>query len=453
MSNNNQTMIRDMTEGSVLRKLLLFSLPLMLGNLLQTVYGLADSVIIGQFVGAAGLAAVITGGEAINVITLISMGLASAGQVLIGQHIGRRDYDSISRTVGALFAVLLVTGVAFLLLFVFLDDWVLRALSMPAESYAYGKRYVVTCAMGSFAIVGYNAVAAILRGMGDANRPMVFVAITSVLNILLDLVFVAGLHMDSFGAALATVISQYISFIISLIYLWHRRESLGFNVSRTAMRPARRDVRLVLRLGVPHAVQTGAIWVSMLFIVSLINRYGVAASAANGIAMKLENINRVVCTAMGTAACTIIAQNFGAKKYDRIDSVIRNLLLITFIYCLALGLVIFFFPQPVFSLFTKDADVLLLAALYAPAGFFISLGHSVRIPYMQLANGIGNARLGLIMGLMDGVVMRIGLSLLLGYALNLGLVGFWWGSAIAGFTPAVIGAVYYYSGRWKKFEL
>ena len=445
METDKRTLIRDMTEGPVLRQLLLFSLPLMLGNLLQTVYALADSVIVGQFVGAAGLAAVTTGGEAINIITLIAMGFASAGQVLIGQQIGRRDYDAIPRTVGTLFSILLLIGAAFLALFLFLDDWVLRVMSMPAESYAYGKRYIVTCATGAFAIVGYNAVAAILRGMGDAKRPMIFVAVTSILNVILDLVFVAGLRMDAFGAALATVISQYISFI--------HRESLGFSVSRTAMRPDRKSVRLVMRLGVPHAVQSGAIMISMLCIVSLINRYGVAASAANGIAMKLENINRVVCNAMGTAACTMIAQNFGAQKLSRVQTVMRDLLLVTFFYCLVPGFVILFLPRQVFSLFTQDADVLTLASLYAVAGFFTSLGHSLRAPYMQLANGIGNATLGLVMGLMDGVVMRIGLSLLLGYAFKLGLVGFWWGSAIAGFTPAVIGAVYYYSGRWKKYEL
>ena len=453
MDNNSQTMIRDMTEGSVLRKLLLFSLPLMLGNLLQTLYALADSVIVGQFVGAAGLSAVTTGGEAINIITLISMGFSSAGQVLIGQQIGRRDYHAISRTVGTLFSVLLLIGAVFLALFLFLDDWVLRVMSMPAESYAYGKRYIVTCAAGAFAIVGYNAVAAILRGMGDARRPMLFVAVTSILNVVLDLVFVAGLRMDAFGAALATVISQYVSFIVSLVYLWHHRESLGFAVSRAAMKPDRKSLRLVLRLGVPQAVQSGAIMISMLCIVSLINRYGVAASAANGIAMKLENINRVVCNAMGTAACTMIAQNFGAQKHSRVQEVVKDLLLVTFFYCLVLGLVILVFPRQVFSLFTRDADVLELASLYAVAGFFTSLGHSLRAPYMQLANGIGNARLGLVMGLMDGVVMRIGLSLLLGYVLGLGLVGFWWGSAIAGFTPGVIGGIYYYSGRWKKFEL
>ena len=453
METDKRTLIRDMTEGPVLRQLLLFSLPLMLGNLLQTVYALADSVIVGQFVGAAGLAAVTTGGEAINIITLIAMGFASAGQVLIGQQIGRRDYDAIPRTVGTLFSILLLIGAAFLALFLFLDDWVLRVMSMPAESYAYGKRYIVTCATGAFAIVGYNAVAAILRGMGDAKRPMIFVAVTSILNVILDLVFVAGLRMDAFGAALATVISQYISFIASLVYLWRHRESLGFSVSRAAMRPDRKSVRLVMRLGVPHAVQSGAIMISMLCIVSLINRYGVAASAANGIAMKLENINRVVCNAMGTAACTMIAQNFGAQKLSRVQTVMRDLLLVTFFYCLVLGFVILFLPRQVFSLFTQDADVLTLASLYAVAGFFTSLGHSLRAPYMQLANGIGNATLGLVMGLMDGVVMRIGLSLLLGYAFKLGLVGFWWGSAIAGFTPAVIGAVYYYSGRWKKYEL
>ena len=453
MDNNRQTMIRDLTEGPVLRQLLMFSLPLMLGNLLQTVYSLADSVIVGQFVGAAGLAAVTTGGEAINIITLISIGFASAGQVLIGQQIGRRDYDKISRTVGTLFSVLLLIGAAFLLLFLFLDDWVLHVMSMPAESYAYGRRYIVTCACGAFAIVGYNAVAAILRGMGDANRPMIFVAITSILNVILDLVFVAGLRMDAFGAALATIISQYISFFVSLIYLWHHRESLGFSVSRAAMKPDRKSVQLVLRLGVPHAVQSGAIMISMLCIVSLINRYGVAASAANGIAMKLENINRVVCTAMGTAACTMIAQNFGAKKLSRVQTVVKDLLLVTFVYCLVLGLIILVFPKQVFSLFTQDTEVLALASLYAAAGFFTSLGHSLRAPYMQLANGIGDARLGLVMGLMDGVVMRIGLSLLLGYVFDMGLKGFWWGSAIAGFTPAVIGGVYYYSGKWKKFEL
>ena len=447
------TLVRNMTEGPILRQMILFALPLMLGNLLQTVYSLADSVIVGQFVGAAGLSAVATGSEAVNLITLVGMGFAAAGQVLIGQFVGKREPEKISRVAGTLFIVLFAIATVLMFVFIFFDDWVLRAMSMPQESMEYGRSYIVTCATGAFAIAGYNAVTAILRGIGDSKRPMLFIAITSILNVILDLVFVAAFRMGAFGAALATVLSQYISFIISIIYLWRRRESVGFLVTREALRPSKRSFRLVMRLGIPQAVQMSAIMISLLFITSLINRYGVAASAANGIGMKLENITRVVCNAMGTAGCTMIAQNFGARRFDRVRAVMRDMLIVMLVSCLVIGLIIMFFPRRVFGFFTSDEGVLALGEVYAVIGLFACIGHAARTPFLQMSNGIGNALLSLIMGLMDGVVMRIGLSLLFSYVLGMELRGFWWGSCIAGYTPAIIGAIYYFFGKWEKFEL
>jgi putative MATE family efflux protein len=446
-------MIQDLTQGSVWKKLIRFALPFMLANLLQTIYTMVDAVIVGRYVGAVALAAVTNCGTLNDFYMLLGMGFASAGQVLIAQLAGKRDYKAISQTIGTLFTSLFALGVVMTVVCISLLDAQLSWLNIPQESLADARIYTLTCISGLVFIYGYNVVSSILRGMGDSKRPLVFVAIASGMNLVLDLVFVVGCNMGAFGAALATVMGQAFSFVVSIIYLYRHRVAFGFDFRPQSFVPSWNSMKLLLRLGAPMALQFSAITVSMMYVNSLINVYGVAAAAVTGVGSKLDSILRVVANSMGTAGSAMVAQSMGAGKKERVSKVVNCILIVCQSYALVCCLIVFFFPKVVFGLFNTDPEVLALAPLYRGVAVVTYASFGLRAAYNSVVNGIGFASLGLVSGLMDGVVARIGLALLFGTVLGYGILGFWYGSAAAGFVSAAIVGIYYYSGKWKTFQL
>ena len=222
-------MIRDLTVGNPLKQLLTFAIPFVLANLLQQVYNLADMAIVGRLVGSAGLSAASAGGEMAVLFLFAATGFATAGQILISQHIGAGERHKIGKTIGTLFVFELLLAVVLMVVALAICDGGIRLLNVPPEAVDYAHDYAFTYFCGMIPVFGYNTVSAILRGMGDSKRPLMFVAIAAVINIILDLIFVGPLGMACFGAALATVISQTISFIVALVYLYRHRVEFGFD--------------------------------------------------------------------------------------------------------------------------------------------------------------------------------------------------------------------------------
>ena len=210
------TIIRDLTTGSVPRTLLSFSLPLFLSGLLQMVYNLVDMIIVGNFVGTNGLSAVSIGGEVLMLITFVAMGFSNAGQILISRYVGEQRKDLIGEMVGTLFTLLMSLALVILAVFLLIYQDIIRWLNTPPEIWEYTRQYCITCVLGVVFIYGYNLVSAIMRGMGDSRHPFQFIAIASAVNVVLDLLFVGPLGMGPLGAALATVIGQAVSFLFAL---------------------------------------------------------------------------------------------------------------------------------------------------------------------------------------------------------------------------------------------
>lgn len=447
------TMIRDLTTGSVTRKLLAFTGPFMLANLLQTAYNMVDMVVVGQFVGSAGLSAVSTCGDLSTLCTFISTGFATAGQIMIAQYVGKRDYDSLNRVIGTSFTFLF--GLAIVLMAVALAtvDGQLRLLNLPDEAWQDGRDYAVVCYCGMVFIFGYNLVSAILRGMGDSRRPLLFIAVAAVTNLVLDLVFVAGLDMGVFGSALATVMGQGLSFVVSVVYLYRHRAQFGFDFRPASFVPQRQILRNFLRMGLPMAAQQALIVLSMLFLMSYINGYGVAASALTGVGNKLGHVMSIVTSALNMAGASMIAQNLAAGKHDRVRRIVHVSLLVGCAMATVMSVLMILFPVQIFSLFNTDPEVLALAPLYVTNAVINFYGYAARAPFNGLVNGLGYARLSLVSGLIDGVVGRVGLALLLGLGLGWGIQGFWYGSSLAGYAGFFINGAYYLTGRWRTRSL
>lgn len=439
-----------MTTGSVAGQLMIFAVPLFLSNLLQAVYNMVDMIIVGNYVGSVGLAAVSVGGDIQALLEFLSMGFSTAGQIMISQYIGANQRQKITGLIGTMFSFLALCAAGMSILCFLLRKPILTWLNTPPEAWNYAYAYALTCMAGLIFTYGYNAVSAILRGMGDSKRPFLFIAIAAVLNVFLDLLFVTAFHLEVFGAALATVLSQSVSFLCSVIYLYRRKEAFGFDFRLRSFRIDPGILKQYVALGVPLAIQTASVQISKMFVSSWINSYGYIITAVTGIANKLNVVFGFCTNSIMTGGAAMIGQNIGAKEYKRVSRVIFVSYAITTVLASLFSVVLMIAPTPVFRIFTEEESVLKVCLTYIPVAILMFFGNALRTPNSALINGSGNSRLNLSVALLDGIIARIGLGLLLGLYFKMGYEGFWYGNALAGFVPFFIGSIYLLSGRWKK---
>lgn len=442
--------IQDFTTGSVTRKLLRFAIPFMLSTLLQTAYGMVDMMVVGHYVGSNGLSAVSIAGQVIWMTTALCMGFTNAGQILIAQLLGAGKRKELQNTVGTMTLAVLASAVLITVLGLCFTRPLLSLLQTPPESYEDAAGYLVIVFIGTSFTFGYNLVSAIFRGLGDSRHPLLFVGIAAVVNLILDLVTVAWLDWGVRGAALATIAGQAVSLAFSLRYLLRRQDALGFALKPSAIRLDRAVLRRLVKLGVPFSLQNAAITISMLFVNGFVNSYGVVASATFGTGTRIEQFPWIIINGVMAAGCTIVGQNMGAGKPERMKQTVT----VSAILCgatAAVVMVLFLcFPRQIYSIFTDDAAVLEMCPQFMLALACSIPATSMMCPYQSFIEGIGNARLVLVIALLDGFVSRIAISLILAYGFKLGLIGWFFGYGMAAYVNTILSMIYYYSGMWKK---
>ena len=443
-------MIRDLTRGPVVSQLFHFTFPLFVSNALQAIYNLVDMIVVGNYIGAAGMSAVSIGGDILHLLTFVAMGFSSAGQVIIARAVGANRHDDIKKTIGTMFTFLLGVSVVIAVTCFALRHSVLRWLNTPAASEAFTMDYMVTCICGLVFIYGYNIVSAILRGMGDSRHPFVFIAVAAVLNTVLDVLFVKYLGLEVFGAALATVIGQGVSFIIAIIFLYRRKESFGFDFKPASFKIDGPAFSRLLALGVPMAIQSAAVSFSKIILMAWINLFDVTYSALAGIYNKVNIMVNVITMSFTTAGSTMVGQNLGAKKYDRVNKTLGTVLTVGIVISVLLHIVMIVDPDAIYGIFTPDPALLSVASVLTVPIILNFYGAATRSGAFSLINGSGRSGLNLAVAIIDGVFARIGLAALLGFAWHMDCFGFWMGDALAGFMPLVIGGEFYLSGRWKE---
>ncbi len=443
--------IKDFTKGNITRHLVIFAWPLLLSNILQVVYSMVDMIVVGHEMGEVGISAVSVGGDVTNLLTFIGMGFASAGQILIARFIGANQKDKIGKFVGTMSSFLFVCAIVIGSLGLIFQNFMLEVMNTPEEAFSEAAAYSRVCMIGLVFIYGYNVVSAILRGMGDSKHPLIFIGVSTVINIVLDLLLVKD--YGAFGAALATVISQAISFISCTVFLVIKRRSFELNVStRDFVKWDKDMLSAFVALGSPMAIKFASIQVSKLFVNAFINDYGVAVSAFSGIANKLASVVNLFSNALNTAGSTIVGQNLVAGKFDRVKRVMRDVLFITLGIVAIFSVIMVISPEKIFGLFAGETsnDALRLSREYVPIALMMFLASSLRAVMNALINGSGHTMINFATAILDGIVLRIGLAVLLGLACKMGYFGFWLGDAIAGFTPFWIGIIFYLSGKWKN---
>ncbi|MBQ3864864.1 MAG: MATE family efflux transporter [Clostridia bacterium] len=444
---------RDLTQGNIIKTLLIFAIPILLTNIVQQLYNTVDLIIIGQFAGKEGTVGTSTGGDLANLLTMLSIGFSAAGEVYIAQLSGARNREKLHNAMGTLLTLMMGISVACGALGVVFSAPFLKMLNTPQEAFAQAQDYMVVTSIGMPFVFGYNAVCSIMRGMGESRKPLLFVSVAAVSNIIMDLFFVAVLDMKSLGTAIATVAAQLISFLASVIYMYRHQEQIGFEFKRSSFRIHKEALKVIVRLGIPRAAQTALINVSLLYCSSQINLYGVVASATNSVGNKVTRFTNIVTNSVDAGAASMIAQNLGARKPERAKKVVYTSLAVALtmmVLNVALALLI---PDKIFAIFSREPEVIELGIEFMHITIIAFVLSAIMGPYGAMVTGSGNASLGFVTGVLDGVVLRIGLSILFAQVFHMGVYGYFYGNAIPRIAPCIINLVYFYGGFWKRKKL
>lgn len=433
-----------------MKQLFLFALPFMASNALQVLYSTIDMIIVGEYVGTSGLSAVAQSSQIVQFATMACLGFSNAGQVLLAQALGAEKRREMNDIMGTLFVFVSVLSVVLSGIILSLQGWILEVMNIPKEALDMARDYLIICAGGLIFTAGYNMVSAVLRGMGDAKRPFLFIGIASVINLVLDIIFTGYLGWGVAGAAWATIIGQAASFLFSLYYLYRRRAEFGFDFKKESFVPKFKYLKMITNLGTPMAIQSGCINLSMLAVNSLINDVGVVASATFGVGIRIDDIINKISQGIQYAAVPMISQNIGAKKPERAKKVVLSAWLFSAIWTVVFIILYIVVGRQMFMIFSDDPLVHEMSSEFIRAILWMFPALAVMRGSGAFIQGIGYAKLSMVLAILDGVVLRIGLSWLFGIFLKLGFFGFVLGYGLAAYGFAVPSLLYFISGRWRK---
>lgn len=358
-------MERDLTTGSVFKNIVFFSLPYLLSYFLQTLYGMADLFIVGQFNGVDSITSVSVGSQIMHMITVMIVGLAMGSTVTIGRAVGGRRADQAARTVGNTITLFMGLSLAITVLLLAVVKPITAAMSTPKEAVSETILYLTICFIGIPFITAYNIISSIFRGLGDSKSPMYFIAIACGVNIALDYLFIGVFRMGAAGAALGTTISQTVSVLVALAVILGRKT--GIRPRRTDFKPHAETMRQILKIGIPVALQDGFVQIAFILITIIANRRGLNDAAAVGIVEKIIGIVFLLPSTMLSTVSALSAQNIGAKKHGRATATLRYGILIVAVLGFAVSVATQFVGRIFVGLFTEDTAVTLLGDQYLRA--------------------------------------------------------------------------------------
>lgn len=438
--------VTDMTVGNPTKHILLFMLPLFLGNMFQQLYNMIDSLVVGNYVGADALAAIGTCGSLNFLFFSLSAGLANGIGVIISQYFGAKDEVNLRNTIANAAYVLVAASVLTTTLGITLAKPLLMLLATPAEILPYSVLYLRVTCCGIIFIALYNGVAGVLRALGDSKTPLYFLIFSSFLNIVLDLTFVLYLKMGVFGVGFATIISQAISAIVSLTYAIIKVPY--FRLTKNELKPHKEIIVRSFKLGVPMALQSSMIAISMMVLQGVVNSFGAVAMAAYTISCKVDLIVSQVYGAMSMSLITYSGQNFGAGRIDRVNMGLKRGILLVTLYNVIIVPVVYIFSKQIVGIFVKEAEVIEIGtqALHLTSLFYFALA-IIYIP-RGILNGCGDAKFSLINGITE-VACRIIFSFLLMVVFKAGVWSVWWSACFTWTTVAIVCLHRYFQGKWK----
>lgn len=445
-----KSLTRDLTNGSPAKLILKFSVPMLIGNLFQQLYTIIDSIVVGKFVGSDALAAVGATGSLIFLIFGLSFGLSAGISIVISQYFGAKDYDNVRKAFATATYIIIGASVVMGVIGFFSTHWLLTLLQTPEAIIGQSEIFMKISFAGILGISCYNGMAAVLRALGDSTTPLIFLIMASVLNVILDLIFVVGFHWDVPGVATATAISQVASAIGCVVYALTRVKLLRMPLNE--FKPQKDILKKCLRLGVPVALQNSFVSVSMMALQGVINSYNEVVIAANTVVSRIEQLVLQPGMSVGAALASFAGQNVGAGRLDRAKRGYHSAALIILAFSLAMLPVMYFGGRYIMMLFTKkeDIDVVItgVKAIRTTCFFYSAVG--MIFITRNFLSGTGDINIPMIMGITE-MVCRVVLANVL--TLFLSFYGIWWATALNWFITSLVGIIRVASGKWKTKSL
>ena len=437
---------RDLTEGPVWKVILRFAFPLLIGNVLQQAYNLTDSIIVGQFLGKEALAAVSASYFIYYFVISLVIGIGSGTTVVISQLYGAKQYAKVQLAFSSFFIFMLVAGIALSIAGIIFAEPLFRMTRTPEEVIPQAVSYFRIYIGGTFLFVTFNSIISILRGVGESIRPMVFILITTVLNVLLDLLFILVLHWGIEGAARATVLAQGIGMCIALVYVNNTHPL--FSIKKKDMLFDSRLFRESLRIGLPTSVQQCAIAIGLVALLGIVNQFGTDTLTAYGAAGKIDTLITQAILTLSGALAAFCGQNIGARRWKRVQQGVRFTMLANIAIGLLTFLTVWLFGNELMLIFTDDTNVIAIGKEYLLiiSGFFAI--HGALNVLNGALRGAGSTIFPMITSLLCLWIFRIPLAY--GFSAWFGRVGIWWAIGFSITIGLVATLIYYKKGRWRK---
>lgn len=398
-------MERDLTTGSIGRNILKFSLPYFLSYFLQTLYGMADLFIIGQFNGVASTTAVSIGSQVMHMITVMIVGIAMGTTVMIGKSVGAKQKKETSKIIGNTVSLFVCLSVVLIVVLLFFVHPIVRIMSTPQQAVEGTTAYLTICFAGIPLITAYNIISSIFRGLGDSKSPMYFIAVACGVNIVLDYVFIGGLHFGASGAALGTTLAQTISVIVALIAI--RKKDTGISLKRSDLKPEGKTLKNILGIGIPISLQDGFIQISFIVITIIVNQRGLNDAAAVGIVEKIISFVFLVPSSMLSAVSAIAAQNIGAGKDERATKILKYAIMISMSFGLCVAVLMQFISNFVVGIFTVDTMVIHMGSQYIRSYIWDCMIAGIHFSFSGYFCAYGKSGISFLHNVLSIVLIRI----------------------------------------------
>lgn len=450
----NMTEEQNLLTGSVPKKLVAFAFPLLLANVLQSFYNVVDMLVVGQIVGDTGLAAISNASKLCYIINSICIGMTMGGAVLIAQYKGADDKKGQTETFHMLALLSLVTSLLVTVVSLAVYQPLFRVLDVPANAYQDACDYMRVICCGTVFVFGYNAVCSVLKGLGDSKSPLYFVGIATIINIILDILLVGPFGMGTAGAAYATIIAQGISFVISLFYL--KRHKMFFSTTKHKKFTLQWDkLAAIVKVGLPTAIQMVVVNTAYLLVTGMLNQFGTSVSAASGVGLQINTFAGMPCWAIGQAVTAMVGQCIGAGQIQRARKVVKISLLLNVLVTLFVVIGVQLFAEQLILLFGSNSPEVISDGVYylRVCCGINSLIYAIMYTLDSFAIGVGAANIAMLNDLLDAVIVRLPVSWLFAFALNMGFSGIYYGQALSPILPAIVGFLYFLSKSWERKTL
>ncbi len=395
----------DMTTGPIMKKVLLFAIPIILGNVLQQLYTTVDTLVVGRFCGDTSLAAIGTSAQPVEMLLCIFLGIGTGASILVSQYAGAGDGEGLRRVAATAVFFVYVCGIPLCVLGIFAAPLILRFMGAPEDTWNAAVTYTSIVFLGSLGNIGYNMNAGILRGLGDSKASLWFLVVSCITNIVLDLVFVAGLSMDVGGAALSTSIAMYFSWFVSIRYLRRRFPETDFPILPRGFDGG--ELKHIVSIGLPIGLNNSLYSMGHVALQTLVNAQGSTFMAGQAVAGRITGLSNVAITALSSAATTFSGQNYGAKNYERLRQGHLKIPIVSGLVTLAAGLFMISIRMPILRFFSKGEMVLMYASRYVVIMLLSQWLYAIFNGIICMVNGVGLIRYTTVVNLLMLWAVRI----------------------------------------------